>query len=158
MKRKITEAELINTVNREGLGKGHPFETELDLGTAGKSEIRKQLPGTIGVTRAANDEGYVCYAVNEKRKMVNITHHESWEEGYAEALDRYRRFAEEPGFVKAEGDSFHYGPISDYRSVEETLENDRVWQEHNANPPYLETEGSMFACGPAAISMSIRYQ
>lgn len=148
-RKEITEAELINAVNREGLGIGHPFETELDLGTASKSDIAEQLPGTIGVTRAANDEGYVCYAVNEKRKIVNVTHHETWEEGFAEALDRYRGFAKEPGFVKADGDSFQYGPVSNYRSVEKTLEEDRLQREHDANPPYLESEGSVSKCGPS---------
>lgn len=100
------------------------------------------------MTRAANDEGYVCYTVNEKRKMTHVTHHDSWEEGFAKALEHYRGFAEEPGFVKAEDDSFHYGPVSDYRSVEETLRKDELRRAHEANPPYLETEGSLSKCGP----------
>lgn len=148
MKNQITEAELIRAVNREGLGIGHPFETELDLGTAKKTEIEKQIPGTIGVTRSGNDMGYVCYAVNEKKHMVKIAHHESWEEGFADALERYREFAKEPGFVKAESDSFQYGPLSSYRSVEKTLAKDDERRAHEANPPYLESSGAMSECGP----------
>lgn len=108
----ITEQELIDAVNAEGLGVGHAFESELDMGTASRELKRKQLPGTIGVTRTANEEHVMSYIVDENRQMTKIALHNDWEEAYGRALELFRSFAKEEGAKEVEGESFHYGPIS----------------------------------------------
>lgn len=109
----ITEEELIAAVNEEGLGVGHPFETELDMGTATKEEKQAQIPGTIGVTRTASAENYLCYIVDNDHKMTKCSTHGTREEAYGMALRRYREFAKAENPEKPDGPSFHKGPISD---------------------------------------------
>lgn len=117
----VTEQQLIEIVNNEGLGKGHPFETEVCMQFDDKEakEYRKsQIPGSVGVARSGNDNGYICYIVAEDGRMVKISWHEEYETALGMAVRRYREFAKQPGFVKAEGNSFQYGKISSWRNSE----------------------------------------
>ena len=112
----ITEEELIAAINEEGLGVGHPFETELDMGTATKEEKQAQIPGTVGVTRTANASGYLCYTVDDEHKMTKCSVHDTRELAYGMALRRYREFAAIENNPKPDGPSFHKGPFSDPNS------------------------------------------
>lgn len=112
----IEYEELVAAVNAEGLGKGHPFESELDLGTATKEEKQLQVPGTIGVTRNANDAGYLCYVVDENHRMTKCSTHPTWEHGYAMALRRYREFAAAEKPEVTGKDTFELGPVSNLNS------------------------------------------
>lgn len=104
----ISKDELIKAINEEGLGIGHPFETEWEFGN--KREKAHHLPGSVGVTRTYN--GYMTYCVDADGKFTKCSTHKSWKECYGMALRRYREFAKEEGFVKATGDSFSYGPVT----------------------------------------------
>lgn len=111
----ITEQELIQAVNEEGLGLGHPFESELYLGGS-KEDVKKQkaiqLPGSIGVTRTGNDQYWMTYIVDENRRLTKCSTHGTRNEALGMALRRYREFAKKDDFVKALEPSFSYGPLS----------------------------------------------
>lgn len=112
----ISEKELIRAINEEGLGAGHPYESEVCMQEDDDIDRHIQLPGTIGTTRSGNDMWWLCYTVDENGKMGRFSTHETPEEAYGMALRRYREAAKAPGYVKPEGDSFRYGPVSAYRN------------------------------------------
>lgn len=120
----ITEQELIQAVNEEGLGLGHPFESELYLGGS-KKDVEKeksiQLPGSIGVTRTGNDQYWMTYIVDENRRLTKCSTHDTRNEALGMALRRYREFAKKVDFVKALGPSFSYGPLSKNSPMVPTL-------------------------------------
>lgn len=123
----ITEEELIAAVNEEGLGTGHPYESELDMGTATKEEKRIQVPGTVGTTKTGNEMYWMCYVVDDNHTMTKCSTHDSKEEAYAMALRRFREFAKAEDKGRTEENSFHFGPVSAWRDPE----NDR-WKEYRA--------------------------
>lgn len=122
----ITEQELIQAVNEEGLGLGHPFESELYLGGS-KEDVKKQkaiqLPGSIGVTRTGNDQYWMTYIVDENRRLTKCSTHATRNEALGMALHRYREFAKKDNFVKALEPSFSYGPLSENNPMDMTSNN-----------------------------------
>lgn len=123
----ITEKELIRVINEEGLGTGHPYESELDMGTATREEKRMQVPGTVGTTRTSGGEYWMCYIVDENHTITKCSTHDTVEEAYGMALRRYREFMAAESREKTEENSFHFGPISAWRDPE----NDR-WEAYRA--------------------------
>lgn len=117
----ITEQELINAINAEGLGNGHPYESELCMHGGNDAYKKIQLPGAIGITRSANDRYHLVYVVDADGKMGKFSSHNTREEAYGMALRRYREAAAASGCVKTEGNSFAFGPVSSWRDGE----NDR---------------------------------
>ncbi len=91
----ITEKELIDTINREGLGAGHFYESKLNIITASHEEKQMLVPGTIGISIAEDGEYCVTYVIGDDHGIMDYSIHNTKEEGYASVLEWYREFAHE---------------------------------------------------------------